>query len=467
MKKWSLLVIMCALLSTVACAPLELGAKAGPESIKAPPVSMEKWNEWKFGLFIHWGPWSQMGIGPIFRGRKGEDIRTAEEVQKFLDLNKSFNPEKFDPRAWARVAKKAGMRYVVFTTKHHDGFCNFDTKLTDYKVTSPDCPYSRSDHPDITANLIEAFRREGLTIGLYYSHPDQHHPDGVWWRRHLNYIEDFVTKYPNRWRNFVEFEKGQVRELLTNYGKIDILWYDISWPTEGLRDAVPMLKMVRKLQPHIIIDNRGTSEYADFDTPEQRIPAAPPEGYWETNMTISGTGTGWSGYWYKGPDAPYKSSEDIVHKLADIASKGGNFLLNVGPKADGTLAQGEIDCLLGVGKWMDVNGEAIYGTKRSPWGAAPPWGRITIKGNRLYLIVFDWARGGTLPLALKKGKIVKATLLKNGKAVPFKANAAGDGVEFALTGKAPSEYASVIAVDFKGDLDVTAQWPAAKRKRKK
>ncbi|MFC1498882.1 alpha-L-fucosidase [Verrucomicrobiota bacterium] len=440
-------------------------ANADKWGVRNVPVKeLEEWNEWKFGLFIHWGPWAQTGQGGIWRGwpgwGKGKDKgpRPKEEVQKYLDMNKTFNPVKFDPAAWARVAKKAGMRYVVFTTKHHDGFCNFDTKLTDYRVTHPSCPYSKSKNPDITKHLFDEFRKQGFGIGVYYSHPDQHHPDGMWWKRHAEYIDDFQQSHPERWQNFVEFEKGQVRELLTNYGHIDIFWFDINWPPASRLYALPMLKMMRELAPNTIFDNRGTYEFADFETPEQKIPGAPPKGYWETCMTISNRG----GFWYKGENITYKTSSEIIRKLCDIAAKGGNFLLNIGPRGDGTMPQGEIDTLLGVGEWMDVNGDAIYGTKRSPWGVPPEWGYITKKGLCLYLIVFkpeteNAGENRTISLALNKNKIKSASLLTDGSKIKFRGTGK-DVVQFALPEGFPGKDGSVIVVDLNEEPDVKQVW---------
>ena len=445
--------------SAIGAPEAEREAASSP-STKAVAERMSQWNEWKFGMFIHWGPWAQTAKGPIFRGR-GKDGKALprEEVQKDLDLYKTFNPVKYDPAEWARVAKDAGMRYAVLVTKHHDGFCNWDTQLTDYKITNPECPYSKSANPDIVKQYVDAFRAAGLKIGLYYSHPDQHHPDGVWWERCIDYIPDFVNKHPDRWKNWLQFEQGQVRELLTNYGPIDEFWFDIGLP--NVPDALPMYKMMRELQPNIIIDNRGTDGYADYVTPEQHIPGAPPEGRWEVCMSVGPS------FWYKGEEGPFKSPADLVHNLADIASKGGNYLLDVGPRGDGTLCDGEVKSLAGVGAWMKANGEAIYGTSASPWGAAPEWGRITRKGQRLFLIVFEWPKEGqSLPLALKADQIVGAQLLKGGAEVPFQANAAGDGVELTLPAQAPSEIALVVVVEFKGDLEVTPRWNSESAGRK-
>lgn len=424
------------------------------ESTKASPERMAEWNDWKFGMFIHWGAWAQMERGAIWdiRGFEGEEEKAA------FELYKTFNPVKYDPDEWAAVAKAAGMKYAVLVTKHHDGFCNYDTKQTEFAVTNPECPYSKADEPDLVKQYVDAIRKAGLKVGLYYSHIDWHHPDGAWNSVHPKYDKDFITKYPDRWKNFVAFEKEQVRELLTNYGEIDEFWFDISWGKGG-PDALPMLKMMRELQPNLIIDNRGTRntaagfDYCDFVTPEQHIPGRPPEEPFEVCMTISNG----RGFWYKGDDTTYKPPRELVEKLADIASKGGNFLLNIGPSHDGSLHPAEVESLMGVGKWMDVNSEAIYGTTSSPWGKAPEWGRVTRKGQRLYLIVFDRPDDGKLPLALAKRQTGKATLV--GSKTKVEASAEGDGVALDLSSVPESEMPFVIAVDVKGDLNIEAVWP--------
>ncbi len=433
-------------------------------SFQAPEERMEEFNDWKFGLFLHWGPWSQSGIGPIWRGRKkGPDKvieNNTEQVQKHLDLNKTFDPVKFDPAKWARLAKKAGMKYVVFTTKHHDGFCNFDTKQTHYRVTDPDCPYSTNPNADITKHLTDAFRKEGLAIGYYFSHPDQHHADGDWWWRHLYYDPDFVDKFPNRWKTFAEFETEQVRELLTNYGDIDILWFDIRWPaTPGYgmaienptvkKDMLDMLAMARKINPDILINDRGTDVLGDFATPEQHVPEGGVEGYWEANITISNGG----GYWYRGPDSTYKTAEELIHMLVDIASKGGNFLMNIGPRPDGTFTPQEIDRLDGMADWMAVNGESIYGTERSPFGSLE-WGRCTVKGDKLYLHVFDWPQNGRLRVPGLKSKVAGAYLLADSQSRPKKVTRQGLDVFIDVGKRAPDKINSVVVVTVKGPIEV-------------
>lgn len=454
---------ICLMFALCLCAAVRAAAPADYAPLKAPEARMQEWNEWKFGLFIHWGAWSQSARGRIWDIMR--ELTPSERAAAF-DYYKTFNPLQYDPAEWARAAKDAGMRYVVFVTKHHDGFCNYDTRETDLKITNPQCPYSQTPHPDVTAELVKAFRAEGIKVGLYFSHIDWHHPDGVWNNSHVDYVPDFVEKHPERWANFVRFETNQVRELLTQYGEIDILWFDISWPFAGYskvvenpivrRDIFELVKMAREINPNIIINNRGTDIHGDFETPEQYIPDAPPQGWWETNMTISNAG----GFWYKGPEAEYKPIAELIQKTADIAAKGGNFLLNVGPQPDGRFTPQEIEALRGVGEWMKRNGEAIYGTFRSPWGAPPDWGRITRKGDTLYLIVFDWPENqGEIALPLPAKQIKSARLLVSGAAVEF--GPKQEGAALRLAGPAPDPGASTIVLEIEGEIDAEAQWPEA------
>ena len=417
---------------------------------------MEEWNEWKFGLFIHWGAYSQ--AAPT-NGRIGALLdKDPVKLEQGLSWYKTFNPVNYNPRQWAKMAKAAGMRYAILTAKHHDGFCNWDSKVTPFTVSNPECPWSKSENPDNVRAFLDAFRAEGIKVGVYFSHLNWALEDGAAIKRHPKEDPDFIKKYPERWKNYVRIAEEQVRELMTNYGPIDIIWYDIHYPKAGLRDAIPMLKMVRKLQPNIIIDNRGTSEFVDFRVQEQYIPDAPPADYWELNIPTTKVG----GFWYKGPNAQYRQGEELIPMFADIIHKGGNFLLNIGPKGDGIIPDGEQDALKVLGKWMKDNGEAIYGTKASPWGEAPEWGRITVKGKKLYLFVFDWKGGAKIGIDLPAEQIVKASVLKGGRAVKFAA--AGDGVEFVVPNMpAPSSEVSVIAVEFKGQLDAKAVWPNTKR----
>lgn len=403
---------------------------------KAPPARVQWWQNQKFGLFIHWGPWAQTGKGEIW---PIVDKRTsAAQRARYFDLYKTFNPAHFDPRRWMRLARRAGMRYVVFTTKHHDGFCNFDTATTDYRVTAPACPFSHRPDPDITARVVAAARAAGFGVGLYFSHYDWHNPDGAWHRARWDYIPDMAEHAPARWRRFVAYEKTQVKELMTHYGKIDILWFDGNWrKSGGQTDVLPMLQMVRKLQPGILMDDRGTLDWGDFRTFEQKVPKKPPQGPWETNMTVSKG----PGYWYNGPHAQYKSTGRLIRTLVKVVARGGNLLLDVGPRGDGRIAEPAIARLRGIGDWLAKNGDAIYGTR--PGGFHPAWGYVTRKPGALFALVTRWPANGRLQVPLGQGSRVKsATLLATG--APLALERGGHAVLVKLPADSPDPDVSVI-----------------------
>jgi alpha-L-fucosidase len=353
------------------------------------PLVLEKL-EWfqdlKFGLMMHWGPYSQWGVveswsicsedEPWCR-RKSDDY--VEYKKAYEALPKTFNPVRFDPSTWAAAAKRAGMRYVVFTTKHHDGFSMFDTRLTDYRITAPDCPFHSNPRADVAKEIFEAFRAEGFGVGAYFSKPDWHHPD-FWapeWAtpdRNVNYS---ITKYPERWQRFRDFTYGQIEELVTGYGPLDILWLDGGWvrprpqvqiaPGYFVRndknmdiDMPRIAAMARRHQPGLlVVDRTVTGRYENYRTPEQEIPEKPLPYPWETCMTMGGS-------WSYVPGDRYKSTHRLIHLLADIVSKGGNFLLNIGPGPEGELPPEALRRLAEIGEWMDVNGEAIHGTRPVP-----------------------------------------------------------------------------------------------------
>lgn len=432
---------------------------APPESdLHIRPERMAEWNAWRFGLFIHWGPWSQTGIGYIWKIAR-EDPPGARE-QRF-ELWRTFNPTRFDPRKWARAAKDAGMKYVVFVVKHHDGFNNYDTAFSDFKITHPASPFAQNPNADLTRAVVEAFRAEGLAIGLYYSHIDWHHPDGRFFSHgHWDYDPGRIDRDPASWRRFADYEKSQVRELLTRYGKIDIVWFDIMWPfavngTEPIShpvvraDALDLLAKMKRAQPDVIFNDRGTDIYGGFHTPEQRIPETAPPGNWETSLTI----TNERGFWFKGDGVSAKSPAELVRVLIDIASKGGNLLLNVGPRPDGELTAGEYEALSGIGSWMKLYGDTIYATTRSHF-LELPWGRSTTKDRTLFLHVFDWPRDGMLVVPGLRNRVKSAWRAADPLRRPLAVTARGDDRLVAVGATPDNEIASVIALEIDGAPDV-------------
>ncbi|WP_051585792.1 alpha-L-fucosidase [Caldanaerobius polysaccharolyticus] len=370
----------------------------------------------RFGMFIHWGLYAIPA--------RGEWVRSHERlsIEDYHPFFQEFNPVNYDPRKWARVAKEAGMKYAVLTTKHHDGFCLFDSQLTDYKATNT--PAGR----DLVREYVEAFREEGLRVGFYYSLLDWHHEDYPAYgdRHHPMRDNQLYRDKKQDFSRYVEYVHGQVKELLTNYGKIDIMWFDFSYDDKigEAWKATELVKMVRSLQPDIIIDNRlggnirsvNPEVYAgDFASPEQIIP---PEGIldeagnpipWEACITMNN-------HWgYCAADKDFKTPKQIIRALVECVSKGGNLLLNVGPDAKGEIPEESLNILSEIGKWMKKNGESIYGCGRAEL-PKPEWGRYTKKGNKLYAHIFD--RGiGPINLRGLKGKVKRARLLCDGSEV--------------------------------------------------
>ena len=297
---------------------------------------MKWWHEAKFGMFIHWGLYSLIGQHEWAKEVEGVPIPQYEI------LAKHFKPKPNAARDWARLAKKAGQKYMVMTTKHHEGFCHWDSKLTDYNAVK------QGPGRDLVKEFVEAARAEGMRVGFYYSLMDWHHPDGA--------ICKTVEAARKR---FVEYTHGLIRELLTNYGKIDVLWYDVSWPlTAAEWESERMNEMVFELQPDIIVNNRNGLP-GDFATPEQHITASEVGRAWETCMTLNDS---WG--FNRGDDA-WKTPKVIVDNLATCARGGGNYLLNIGPEPDGSIPPATTACLEIVGKWMETNGKAFYGTERA------------------------------------------------------------------------------------------------------
>jgi alpha-L-fucosidase len=447
---------------------LIIGMRLPAQKVLTDDERMEWWREARFGMFIHWGVYS-LPAG-IWDGRQiggiGEWImnRGKIPVADYQRMAKDFNPVKYDPDAWVRMAKDAGMKYIVITSKHHDGFALFETKASKWNVVDATV-YGK----DLLKPLAEACKKYGIKLGFYYSQAqDWNNPGGSaarrptkeGWANPDSVIIDAYTKEHNgHWdpaqekKTFAQYIDDvavpQVKELLTNYGELAVLWWDT--PTNMTDDAATKLQALLALQPNIITNDRlkRPNFPGDHKTPEQRIPNLKDlDGTdWETCMTMNGT---WG---YKSYDHNYKSPETLIHNLLDIASKGGNFLLNVGPTALGEFPRESVDILAEIGKWMKVNGEAVYGTKASPWGLFD-WGRCTIKetknGTTVYLSVFDWPADGKLIIPDFTNRVVSAKIIATGANV--KTAVSGGNLTVTLPSKAPDAIASVIKIDVRGSV---------------
>jgi len=369
-----------------------------PETDTLVLQKLEEWQNIKFGLLMHWGTYSQWGIVESWSicpedyawcvRKKGSHPDNYFEYKKeYENLQTTFNPVKFEPDKWAEAAKYAGMRYVIFTTKHHDGFCMFDTKYTDYKITSEKCPFHTHPKANIAKEIFEAFRAKGLWTGAYFSKPDWHSP--YYWDpyfppldRNVNYDPEL---YPEKWAKFVKYTHNQMMELMTDYGKMDIIWLDGGWvakhdaqtvgfwydkqakntPSGFLKHKIvnqdirmdEIVKKMREKQPGLIVVDRAVHGInQNYLTPENRVPEKTLPYPWESCI-ISGGG------WSYTPNAKYMSGREGIHLLVDVVAKGGNLLLNIAPAPDGTWQQGAYNLLKEFGDWMKINSEAIYNTR--------------------------------------------------------------------------------------------------------
>lgn len=376
----------------------------------------------RFGMFIHWGLYSIIG--------RGEWVMSTEQIPlaQYVPYAQEFHPEHFDPAAWAKMARMAGMKYVVLTAKHHDGYCLFDSKLTDYTSMT-------SCGKDLVREFVEAVRAEGLKVGLYYSVIDWHHPDFPKYhdRHHPMRGNEAYKDEHIDFDRYLAYMHGQVEELVRNYGKLDILWFDFSY--DHLRGeawkAAELIRMVRNYQPHVLIDNRleasgdgfgsivtaHPADYCgDFASPEQIIP---PEGIrdvfgnpvpWELCTTMN------NNWGYCPADRNYKSSTVLIRKLVECVSKGGNMLLNVGPDGNGRVDPISTQTLAQIGHWMARNGASIHGCG-SAGIPKPEWGRYTRKGNKLYAHILEAPIGPLALTGVNKDSILRIRRLADGSEV--------------------------------------------------
>ena len=462
MKKYSILVIALLAIQVLSAQPPQQ-----PDASK--DARMKWWREARFGMFIHWGVYSQWagvyhGHNQARGGAEWIMNRSKIPVAEYQQKAKEFNPTKYDPDAWVKLAKEAGMKYIIITAKHHDGFALFNSKASKWDITDATA-YGK----DVLKPLALACKKYGVKLGFYYSQAqDWNNPGGAVARKEMREgwpnpdsakIDAYTKEHNGHWdpaqetKSFEQYIDDvavpQVKELMTNYGEVAVLWWDT--PTNMTDEAALKLQALLKLQPNIITNDRlkRPNFPGDTKTPEQKIPSQSElDGKdWETCMTMNGS---WG---YKSWDDKWKSTETLIHNLVDIASKGGNYLLNVGPKEDGTFPQESIDRLTQIGAWMKVNGEAIYATKASPL-APLPWGRVTRREGTstttLYFSVFDWPKDGKLFVPALKNTVVSAKLLAGGD---LKVKSEDGGITIKGPDTAPDPIATVIRVEVKGKID--------------
>lgn len=457
MKKILLLITLFSLILSV-----------NAQNKKSHDEKMNWWREARFGMFIHWGPYSI--LGGVYNGhqqRRGgaEWImnRCKIPVAEYQSYAKQFNPFNYNPESWVLLAKEAGMKYIVITAKHHDGFAMFKSNASDFNIVDF-TPYKK----DVINALAQACRKYKMKLGFYYSQAqDWNNPGGSAARKVMNEgwlntdstkIDQYTLDHNGHWdaiqetrsmeQYIDEVSVPQVKELLENYGDVAVIWWDT--PTRMTDKFAEKLDNVLKQYPNVITNDRlkRPNFPGDYRTPEQKIPdPSELDGRdWETCMTMN------SSWGYKSYDQNWKTPETLIRNLINIASKGGNYLLNIGPTAQGDIPQQSIDGLKAIGKWMKVNGEAIYGTQRSPMGQLP-WGCCTRKDNKnnttLYLSVFEWPADGKLNIQ-GKYDVLKVTMMTNRSNLNFEKTK--DGIQILLPESAPDKIASVIKLDLKGKL---------------
>jgi alpha-L-fucosidase len=453
--------VVCAFLALSLCGVLCATAADAPT---APPqetkeqhdAHMAWWRDARFGMFIHWGlycvpagTWNGQQMPEI-----GEWIMSKYRIPiaEYSKLADKFNPVQFDADQWVQIAKQAGMRSITITAKHHDGFAMYHSKSDPYNIYDA-TPF----HRDPVAELAAACKKHGLKFGFYYSQAlDWHERDaggtapgdgvnvgGMSWGNSW----DFPDHQSKRFERFFEKKvKPQLYELLTQYGPISNIWFDVP-ATISRAQSEELYQLVRRLQPQCIMNSRLGNGLGDYDSEGDNV--IPTEGHvhdWETPATINDT---WG---FKSFDHNWKSAETLIRNLVDIASKGGNYLLNVGPTSEGLIPAPSVGRLAAVGRWMEVNGASIYGTRGSPFGALP-WGRCTQKPGKLYLHVFDWPKGELVVPGLKN-RVAKAYLLSDASQNPLSVNAAANGVTIKLPVHAPDPIATVVVLEIDGKVQI-------------
>jgi alpha-L-fucosidase len=394
------------------------------QTFKSKEERLEWWKDARFGMFIHWGPVSLKGT-EISWSRGGTGI----PVDEYDALYKQFNPVKFNALEWVKIARAAGMKYIVFTSKHHDGFCMWDTKYTDFNIMNS--PF----HRDVMKELSEACKKEGMALGFYHSTCDWHNPDFP-----LTSPGGSVKRETSNLDRYTEYLKNQSVEIIKNYGPLLVMWYDVPQQFDSVRGQ-GVIDYIRRVQPDILVNNR-TGAKGDFDTPEQRVGNFQNTRAWETCMTI---GRQWA--WK--PDDEVKSLEQCLHNLIRSAGGDGNLLFNVGPRPDGTIEPLQIERLKEMGQWLDKYGYTIYGTRGGPFKPTD-WGVSTRKGNKVFLHVLKWSGNSPKIVIPDIGiEIMKVTLAGGGKAKYSKT----DGsfvIEF--DGKLLQPINTIVEIEYNGNI---------------
>ena len=417
-------------LVALVCAPAAGGAKKGLDGLRARPEAVEQWKDMRFGLFVCWGPVSLTGKeigwsrGAPSGGRRPGMLggRGPTPAAVYDGLYEKWKPDKFDARRWVQLAKDAGMKYVIFLVKHHDGFCLYDTRLTDYRSTAAASAWK----VDVMKAVADACHQAGLKLMIYYSQPDWHHGD-------------YLTKSHGR---YVKYLHGQVRELLTNYGKIDGLWFDnlrgVSAETARLWDAEGLFRMARRIQPHLVINNRCGLP-GDYDTPEQQIGRFQTRRPWESCITL---GTQWS--WK--PNDRIKSLKECIGILVRCAAGDGNLALNTNPMPDGRIEPRQAERFRQIGRWMEKHGRSIYRTRGGPFVVPGRLGGSTHKGKTIYLHVLRWP-GDTIALPPIPRKVVSHSVLTGGTASVEQTD---EGIAVSVPARHRDELDTIVALELDG-----------------